>query len=324
MVEDLGVKRSLTIVAVLLAACGTKPPASTAANAAVPTLYAAEAATVDVPLALPSQLYAEQDTWLYARSAGVVESLHVDIGSVVKAGDLLATLESVDQGLALQRAELALGAATRAADRAHELARSKLIAPVEVETAETDVHQSELARDQARRAMALTRITAPFAGVVAARSAVRAGRLVASGDSLLRVTALSPLRASIHVPETQAAGLGVGAMATVVAPGGSARASVIRAAPSVDAASGTRELIIELTGTSTLRPGTSVTVRVGGERRQVIAVPAAAVSDSGYVVVWQDGRTMLRAVTLGPKLPDGRVEVTSGLAAGERLVAARS
>jgi len=95
------------------------------------------------------------------------------------------------------------------------------------------------------------------------------------------------------------------------------------ATPSVDAASGTRELVLELTGNATLRPGASVTVRLGGERRRVIVIPAAAIADSGYVVVWQDGRTSLRAVTLGTRLPDGRVEVISGLAAGERVMPAR-
>ena len=330
MVEDHGVMRLRETAAfwligtATLTACGGKAPPPTSKTAAPPTLFTVEAATVDAPLSLPSQLYSEQDTWVYARSAGVVESLLVDIGSTVTAGQLLATLESTDQTLALQRAEITFAATNRAMERAHELAKSRTITLAEVEQSETDFHQAEIARDQARRAMALTRVTAPFGGVVAARSSVRTGRLVASGDSLMRVTALWPLRAAVHVPEAQAAGLAVGSAASIVGLGGSARASVIRAAPSVDAASGTRELILELTGTPSLRPGTSVTVHVGGERRQVIAIPAAALSDSGYVVVWQDGRTSLRPVTLGPKLPDGRVEVTSGLTAGERVVPAHS
>ena len=307
----------------MVSACGNKTDSTPPAKAPPPTLLTADSATIDAPLQVPAQVYAEQDAWVYARSAGVVESLYVDIGSAVRAGDLIATLESTDQSLTLQRAEVTWEAAHRSLDRAHELAKSQNITTADVEQADTDFRQAELARAQARRAMALTRVTASFDGVVAARSGVRTGRLVGSGDSIVRVTALTPLRVAIHIPEAQATGLKVGSGASVVGLGGTARATVIRAAPSVDAASGTRELVLELAGSSGLRPGASVTVLVGAVHRRTIVIPAAAVTDSGYVVVWQDGRTSLRPVTLGPRLPDGRVEVTSGLVVGERVMPAR-
>jgi hypothetical protein len=44
------------------------------------------------------------------------------------------------------------------------------------------------------------------------------------------------------------------------------------------------------------------------------------VAEQGYVLVWEGGRPVLRAVSLGAPLPDGRLEVTGGLAPGERLV----
>jgi RND family efflux transporter MFP subunit len=309
--------------AVVMAACGGRPDSRTTAKAAAPTLFAAESATVNVPLTVPSQVYVEQDTWLYARATGVLESLLVDIGSVVHAGEVVAALERTDQALALQRAEASWDSASRAVERVHGLAATKSISAAEIDQAEIDLRQADLARAQARRAVDLTRVTAPFAGVVAARSGVRAGHLVVPGDSIVRITALAPLRAAIHVPEMQAVELTVGAVAAVSGPGGSARATVIRAAPSVDAASGTRELVLELAGNPPIRPGASVTVRLGGERRRIVVIPAAAVGDSGYVVVWQDGRTSLRAVTLGQRLPDGRVEVISGLAVGERVMPPR-
>jgi len=52
----------------------------------------------------------------------------------------------------------------------------------------------------------------------------------------------------------------------------------------------------------------------------VVVVPAEALSEDGYVVVSADGRTTLRAVTTGARLSDGRLEVLSGLAPGERVV----
>jgi hypothetical protein len=96
---------------------------------------------------------------------------------------------------------------------------------------------------------------------------------------------------------------------------------VIRASPIVDAGSGTREMILQLTaGGPRLTPGTSVTVRLGSQRRQVVAIPRTAVAQDGYALVWADDRTTLRPLTLGSELDGDRVEVLSGLAAGEKVV----
>jgi hypothetical protein len=63
-----------------------------------------------------------------------------------------------------------------------------------------------------------------------------------------------------------------------------------------------------------------VQVRVGRQQRRVIVVPRSAVSAEGFVLVVERDRTTMRAVTLGEELQDGRVEVSSGLAIGERIV----
>jgi len=60
-------------------------------------------------------------------------------------------------------------------------------------------------------------------------------------------------------------------------------------------------------------------VRLGAERRRTLALPRDALGADGYVVVVDDGRSSLRSVMLGADLGGGRVEVVSGLAAGERV-----
>jgi RND family efflux transporter MFP subunit len=188
------------------------------------------------------------------------------------------------------------------------------------EQAEFAYQRATLARRQAQRNYDLTRVVAPFAGVVTARSA-RPGRLVAPGDSLFRVAALAPLRASVRVPEGGARGITTGSRAEVDGLDGVvARATVFRVSPTIDAASGTREVVIELAPGSGLRSGTGVSIRLGTERRRVVAVPPGAITEQGYVLVWANGRTVLRAVTRGQRLSDGRVEVASGLSAGEQVV----
>ncbi len=98
-------------------------------------------------------------------------------------------------------------------------------------------------------------------------------------------------------------------------------ARVIRASPVLDAGSGTREIILQLGEQAAgLTPGNNVTIQLGATRRQVVVVPRTAVAQDGYALIWDNEKTILRPVTIGAELGDGRVEVLSGLAAGEKVV----
>lgn len=298
---------------------GAAPPSAGAAQPGV-RLTTVDTATVDVPLSLPAQLYVEHDALVYARTTGIVESIYVDLGTPVREGQRLAQIENADQSIALSQAEAAYDNARRVVERARELGKTRAIATADSEQAEADFQKAALTRRQAQRDYDLTLVTAPFAGLVAAR-AVRPRRLVSAGDSLFRVSALGPLRVSVRVPEGSGTGLHPGdAGAVVGGDGTTARATVLHVSPVIDAASGTREVILQVAPRSGLRPGASVLARVGAERRRVLAVPSDAIAEEGYVLVWESGRTVLRAVTVGATLADGRLEIVNGLAPGEQIV----
>ncbi|HEV8214305.1 MAG TPA: efflux RND transporter periplasmic adaptor subunit [Gemmatimonadaceae bacterium] len=280
----------------------------------------ADTMTVQQPIELPAQLYVEHDAVVVARSAGTIDSVSSELGDRVSSGQLLARLESAEQEIALAGAEAAHDNASRAVTRARALTKSGGITQADSEQAEFQLRQMEIAVRKARRDVDLTRITAPFAGVVTSRAA-RPRRFVAAGDTLFRVTEQTPLLARIHVPESSASGIRVGESATVVSGTGTAVGAVVaHAAPFVDAASGTREIVLRL-----LNPGSgeivggSVMVRLGRNRRRAIVVDRTAIAPEGYVVVVENGRSTVRPVTLGRDVGGGRVEVVSGLSAGERL-----
>jgi RND family efflux transporter MFP subunit len=310
----------------LLAACGrsaeeSRAPVETAAAAPDPSaLVVADTATVELPLTLPAQLYVEHDATLYARSSGVIEAILADLGARVGAGQVLARLESADQAIALAQARERHANARIQAERQRELKTAGVVTQADSERVELEYREAELALQKAQRDYDLTRIVAPFAGVVTGRTA-RIGRLVAPGDSLFRLTALSPVLAAVRVPEASAFGIRIGAEAEVAGPRGEhATARVVRASPAIDPASGTREVVLQLVKGDRLPPGSSVTVRIGAESRRVVTVPREAVGAEGYALVWDSNRTTLRPVTLGGRLPGDRVEVVSGLAPGEKLV----
>lgn len=313
----------------IIASCGrdTVPaPARAAETGAVAppagSIATAETTTVNLPLALPSQLYVEHDAAVLARSSGMVQAILADIGTTVTTGQELARLESTDQEIALAQAKEKLARTSQTADRQRALTTAGVVTRADSEQVEFEYREAELALRKAQRDFDLTHIVAPFAGVVTSR-ATRVQRMVNPGDSLFRVTALAPMLATVRVPETAAGGLRVGAEAQVLGAGGaSAGARVIRASPVLDAASGTRELVLEIGAGSRLRPGSAVTVQLGSERRQVVTIPRSAVAREGYALVLEDNRTSLRAVTLGRDVGGNRVEVISGLAPGEKVVLA--
>ena len=301
--------------------CGERvPPAPPAATRSPENLVAVDSMTVTLPVTLRGQLYVEHDAIVYARATGVVESVYVDVGSSVQAGDTLVRLESTDQEIALDEGEANFANAKRTLERLAALADSHLVSPADSERAALAYRLADVARRRAHRAFEFTRILAPFGGMVTQRQ-VRPGRLVQEGDTLLRVSAMGPLLVAVQVPEQAAQGMTPGAAAEVRALGGTrVAARVARASPAIDPASGTREIVLQLEGRAGLRPGAGVEVRLGAQSRHVLTVPAAAVSEGDHVLVWEDGRPTLRRVSLGAALPGGMVEVVQGLALGERVV----
>ena len=311
------------------AACGTpsvnangKPAeAQETARSTAPgtSLIIVDTVTVEAPLSLPAQLYVEHDAAIYARSQGIVESILVDLGARVSTGQLLARLESVDQSIALAQARDRHDDAVVQAERQRALKTAGVVTQADSERVELDLRAATMALQKAQRDHDLTRILAPFSGVVTGRTA-RIGRLVAAGDSLFHLTALSPVLAAVRLPEASAFGVKLGAEADVLGPRGEkARARVVRASPVIDPASGTREVVLQLVAGDRLPPGSSVTLQLGSETRRVVAVPREAIGE-GYALVWDDDRTSLRQVTVGGDLPGERVEVVSGLAPGEKVV----
>jgi RND family efflux transporter MFP subunit len=286
---------------------------------AATSLVTVDTVTVELPLSLPAQLYVEHDAAIYARSTGIVESILVDLGIRVAAGQLLARLESADQSIALAQARDRHEDAEVQATRQRALKTAGVVTQADSERVELDLRSATLALQKAQRDYDLTRIVSPFGGVVTGRSA-RIGRLVADGDSLFHLTALSPVLASVRLPEATAFGVKLGSEADVLGPRGErSRARVIRASPVIDPASGTREVVLQLVAGDRMPPGSSVVLRIGSETRRVVAVPREAIGE-GYALVWDADRTSLRQVTVGGELPGERVEVVSGLAAGEKVV----
>lgn len=206
-------------------------------------------------------LYSENDIEVGARVTGVVHSLHAELGDFVEAGAVLARLEDAIEVAALQAAEAELDLAQAEFARASALAEQNVTTPAELEQANFRFRTAGAHAADAIARLERTRVRAPFTGVVSRRFVGR-GESVEEGDPLFRLTAMRPLRARVRVPELAATHVARGARLTLRSLDGRVvTATVSRVAPTVDAASGTVEVLVDVADPLGLRPGATVIAR---------------------------------------------------------------
>ena len=180
----------------------------------------------------------------------------------------------------------------------------------------------------AEKAVADTVVRAPFTGVVGERF-VSVGDYVTRGTKVASVMRVDPLRVELTVPEQYVSTVATGRAVTFEVdayPGETFTGQIRFVSPSVTPE--TRALIIEAVvpnAASRLKPGFFATAQI--EQATLlpgVLVPATAVrtvSGTARVFVVSGDRVEERVVTVGQGIGD-RVEITSGVRAGERVVAA--
>ncbi len=167
----------------------------------------------------------------------------------------------------------------------------------------------------------------PFGGIVGLRS-VSVGDYVNQGQDLAPLEAIDPLKVDFRVPEMYLSKVGVGQQLTLrldALPGQERQGLVYAVSPLVDA--GGRSILLRATVANkdaVLRPGMFARVQLLFNQDKALVAPEAALSPSGetqYVYRIKDGRAERREVTIGERR-EGRVEILTGVAAGDKLVVA--
>lgn len=283
-----------------------------------------------------------------SRLSGVVAELRVAVGDRVAKGELLARLRDDDwrARVAVLRAELA-AAGAEAAFAGGELARGRALGDLlpalelarlerDLEVRRADVARVEASLEQAVIDLGYTEIRAPVAGTVAAVS-TNVGETVAASlaaPTFVTLVDLDRLEVQAYVDETDigrvTAGQPVGLRVDAF-PGRPLAGAVRAIYPKAELVNSVVNYVVivdfDAAAAPALRPEMTVHVDFLLERRDdVVQVPRAALfEDEGraWVVVDASGRFVEREVVVGLRTPQ-RVEIVSGLAAGERIVAEKA
>jgi RND family efflux transporter MFP subunit len=298
-------------------------------------------------LELPGRLEAYARAPIYARINGYLKSWKHDIGARVKAGDLLAEIETpdLDQQLLQARADLVTAQANATlaqttAKRWETVLKSGAVAKQDVDEKVADqnaklamVKSAQANVDRLVAMKAFARITAPFDGTVTARDTdvgalINAGSGSASGPQLFVVSDTRKLRVYVNVPQNYVPEVPPGTKGTIRVPEHADRsyaATVEASAQSVNAASGTTlmQLLVD-NASEDLMPGgyASVHLDLPGNA-DALSVPASALifdaKGLSVATVGSDNRVSIKAVTIARDL--GKViEIATGLSATDRVV----
>jgi RND family efflux transporter MFP subunit len=206
----------------------TATMAQTTVLVTLPTLGSKE-----VSLILPGSVQPLRETPVYARVNGYIKTWKYDIGARVKAGDLLAEIDTpeTDQQLIQAQASLAQAKANLAlsqvnSTRYNELLTKKAVAQQEADTADSDleVKKANVAAAEAevgrlQQFESFKQVLAPFDGIITRRN-VEVGNLINSGSGanaqdLFRLADVTTLRVFVNVPERFSALMQPGVMAEV-------------------------------------------------------------------------------------------------------------
>jgi RND family efflux transporter MFP subunit len=308
-------------------------------------------------LDLPGRLEAFSSASLYARVSGYLKSWKVDIGQPVKAGQLLAEIETpdLDQQLLQAKADLASAEATAAlaeitAKRWQLLLDSKYVSKQAVDEKNGDfMTKQALAKsaranvDRLKTFKNFARIVAPFDGIVTARgtdigalingdsgsgTGVGAGSTGGMGQKLFQISNTKRLRVYVNVPQTYVPSIHPNTQAKITVPerpGQSYVAAVASSAQAVDIASGSTLMQILVDNEKgELLPGAFANVSFDLPGNVVVlSVPASALmfDKAGLRVatVGPDNKVVLKTVTIMRDL--GKIiELGSGLAPDDHII----
>lgn len=284
------------------------------------------------------KLMAKTSPKIAAEVGGRIVSVKVDVGHKVKAGQILAEIDSTDFHLAkklvssdIVRLQALIKAQQLQVKRFQKLVKQKSVNQSALDDAEAQLGSlqaqmvgAKVRLQQADRNITKTRIVSPVGGRVNERK-VSVGDYLNEGTILFQITTLKTLQAQLSFPEALASILHVGQPARLtspVMPGSLVESQITDIRPEISPSNLAIQILIDLDNPGGWEPGASVTgeVRVA-EHANAIVVPEGCVirRPSGQVVYKiEDGKAVEVLVTTGLR-DNGNIEVLSGVQSGDQL-----
>lgn len=266
------------------------------------------------------------DVLLTNRVIAKVLKVPVELGNVVKQGDLLAQLDDTLFESTLDHARLDLDHASKQLDRMLAMQQKGFASAIEVETARTNKAAADEALVQAQLDLDYTRINAPAASIVLERG-INPGEISSVGTVAFKLGIIEPVYMVAQVSEEKIGAVHMGMRGEVSTdgfPGVLFEGEVVKIDGKVNDTTRTFGVYLRISNHDLrLRPGITGYARLTNDR-MALAVPSTAVinpvGDRAIVfVVGSDNRAHVREVRRG-LMVGGMTELLDGVQEGEQIV----
>jgi len=297
-------------------------------------------------IVLPANVQAFTDAPIYARTNGYLKKWYADIGTRVKAGQLLAEIDTpeVDQQLRQARADLNTAEANLhlsqiTADRYAGLLKTDSVSKQDADNAAGDyeakkaiVKSSEANVQRLTELLSFQKIYAPFDGVITARN-TDIGQLIDSGSSggpgreLFHIASVKKLRAYVNVPQDYSRNAKPGLIADLTfpdLPGKRIPGKLVSTSDAIDPSSRTLLVQFEVDNANgELLPGAYAALHLklpAGSSSYIVPATSLMFRSEGLrLATVNDNKAALLPVTVGRDFGT-EVEIISGLTGNELII----
>lgn len=312
--------------------------AATARPALTVTVVQPQPADLVAGLPANGNIAAWQEAIIGSEAAGLrLADVRVNVGDVVKKGQVLATFsgDTVQAEVAQARASLAEAEAAAAdaaanAERARTLSATGALSQAQInqylttgQTAKARVEAARAALQAQQVRQRNTQVLAPDDGVISSRTAT-VGAVVGSGAELFRLVRRGRLEWRAEVASNELPKVRVGQKARVTAASGVTVEGTVRAlAPTVDPQTRNALVYVDLPANGDVRAGMYARGEFMLGRIEQLTVPqSAVVVRDGFASVFEvsaDGKVAMRRVTTGQRAGD-RIAIAEGVKPEMKLV----
>lgn len=278
-------------------------------------------------LVFDSVLETESSVEIFAETSGLILEVHVEEGDRVVAGQILALMENVEEGVDAEEAKARYEHQKANFKRTEDLYGRKLINQQEYDNAEFDLEQMRLRFERAKIQLENTIVRSTVSGVVTERNA-QAGRRVATNRVLFSIMNLDELFANVNIPGQHMLSIEQGLPAVIdsdLIEGVRYDAFVKLVSPIVDPESGTfkaKVAVSKLNGMP-IYPGMFVNVRVIVDTSDAaVLIPKEAIVHEGdlkYIFKVQNGKAKKTLLQEGYSNV-GFVQATSDIVKGDLVI----